>query len=76
MFYFTTSFNKYSNNDRYRNDRNAVHSAVIVMGGHMGDWLPEHAESEWLFREGWQALQAVGIIYFSKCIYLEHLHLW
>ena len=58
------------------NDRNAVHSAVIVMGGHMGDWLPEHAESEWLFREGWQALQAVGIIYFSKCIYLEHLHLW
>lgn len=32
MFYFTTSFNKYSNNDRYRNDGNAVHSAVIVMG--------------------------------------------
>ena len=46
MFYFTTSFNKYSNNDRYRNDGNAVHSAVIMMGGHMGDWLPEHAESE------------------------------
>ena len=50
----------------YSNDRNAVHSTVMVMGDRWGDWLPEHAESEWLLREGWQALQAVGIIYFSK----------
>lgn len=57
----------------YNNDCNAVHSASHCDGEtDGGDWLPEPAEFEWLFREGWQALQVVGIIYFSKYIYLEH----
>ena len=55
----------------YINDRNAIHSASPCDGGtDGGDWLPEHAEFGWLFREGWQALQVVGIIYFSKYIFL------